>query len=109
PDVGNTTWDGRVFVGVQNNFPAPSKLRAWVFRPENVERDPEGRLNFGAQTLSAPADLEFTAPGEAAQPDHFKLPGQFFQAVSANKDYPQNPYPSDAEGNPVVGTLQTAG
>ncbi|HBP16170.1 MAG TPA: hypothetical protein DEA08_00060, partial [Planctomycetes bacterium] len=90
------TWDGRVFVVTRS----PQGQTGWyarVFRPEALQADAAGRPSFQGAAFSPWLPLELNGDASGGLSDHNAL------ALVPAPGRLENPYPSDAAGDPQAG------
>ena len=88
------TWDGRLFVVTRAGGVPQGKWDVRVFRPETLQRDAAGRPRFEAANVSPWVVLERgDAPGNG-----LNLLNAL--ALAPAPGFPENPFPSDAAGQP---------
>jgi cytochrome c peroxidase len=93
------TWDGRVFIVTRGN-PEPPHAQGWhisVFRPENLQRDQNGVVQFPDNAFSDQVLWEQDGTPDVNTNSHNTL------TVFPAPDFPENPFPSDGDGNYNLG------
>lgn len=88
------TWDGRVFVLTRGSEAGPV-WGAQVLRPERIALDAEGRPSFPAGSFSSYTEFETPASAGAAGLTELNA-----LALVPTPGLAENPYRSDAAGNP---------